>query len=434
MFADPLVARLFPVLKTEVQWGLERTEKALAALGDPHRAYETLHVGGTNGKGSVTSTVGSVLQETGLRTGVYTSPHLCTIRERILVDGTPIGERHLLQYADEAASAIIDNGLSFFEAVTVLAFYTFAKESVEIAVIEVGLGGRLDATNVVHPEVTAITNVAMDHAGYLGGTVEAIAREKAGIIKKGVPLVTAESSLPILDLIRAQAEELGAPFCRVDQTWVQNVQVRRKVTELVLSTECWGDLELETPLIGHHQAINAALAVSIVGHLNDSVRPSRGEVIKGVSSVVHPGRDDIRVINGCTFVLDVAHNMAGVESLVDTIDRLELPRPLVMLVAVLEDKDWLSMLPLLLSRADAAFLTCAPTAPLDRQWDPVVAADSVDSTTPVRVVSDFEKALEGARLRAGHGTVVVTGSAYSVGPAMTLLGLDPLAAKGKLRA
>ena len=113
MFADPLVARLFPVLKTEVQWGLERTEKALAALGDPHRAYETLHVGGTNGKGSVTSTVGSVIQEAGLRTGVYTSPHLCTIRERILVDGMPIGERYLLQYADEATSAIIDNCLLY---------------------------------------------------------------------------------------------------------------------------------------------------------------------------------------------------------------------------------------------------------------------------------------------------------------------------------
>ena len=282
--------------------------------------------------------------------------------------------------------------------------------------------------------MTAITNVAMDHAGYLGGTLEAIAREKAGIIKRGVPLVTAESSLLILDLMRAQAKELGAPFLSVDQTRVQNVQVRRELTELTLSTECWGDLELETPLIGKHQAINAALAVSIVGQLNDSVRPSRVEVTKGVSSVIHPGRDDVRVIDGCTFLLDVAHNVAGVESLVDTIDRLELPRPLVVLVAVLGDKDWLSMLPLLLSRTDAAFLTCAPTAPLDRQWDPVVAADSVDSTTLVRVVSDFKKALEGARLRAGHGTVVVTGSAYSVGPAMTLLGLDPLAGKGTLRA
>ena len=182
--------------------------------------------------------------------------------------------------------------------------------------------------------------------------------------------------------MRAQAKELGAPFLSADQTWVQNVQVRRELTELTLSTECWGDLELETPLIGKHQAINAALAVSIVGQLNDSVRPSRVEVTKGVSSVIHPGRDDIRVIDGCTFLLDVAHNVAGVESLVDTIDRLELPRPLVVLVAVLGDKDWLSMLPLLLSRTDAAFLTCAPTAPLDRQWDPVVAADSVDSTTP----------------------------------------------------
>lgn len=434
LFADPLAAQLFPVLATGVQWGLERTRRALTALGDPHLAYQTVHVGGTNGKGSVASTVGAVMEKTGRRTGVYTSPHLCTLRERILIGGIPIAELRLLKYADEATSAITDNGLSFFEAVTVLAFYTFARESVEIGVIEVGLGGRLDSTNVIQPQVTAITNVAMDHADYLGGTLEAIALEKAGIIKEGVPLVTAEVSPRILDIFRGRAEALGAPFFKVDQDWVRSIQVSRDCTALTLSTKCWGDLELKTPLVGHHQAINAALAAAMLEQLDDSWRPSRVDVINGISSVVHPGRDDIRVIDGCTFLFDVAHNTAGVLTLVDTIDRLELPRPLVALVGVLGDKDWRSMLPPLLSRADAAFLTRTPTAPFDRQWDPVAAADLVDAITLVRVVSDFAEALEGARRRAGHGTVVITGSAHSVGPAMTLLGLDPLAAKGTLRA
>lgn len=432
-FADALAERLFPVLATGVQWGLGRTERALAQLGDPHRAYATLHVGGTNGKGSVTSTVGSVMQAAGRRTGVYTSPHLCSIRERMLINGDPIHDERLVAYADEATGPIMDHGLSFFEAVTVLAMYAFAREGVEIGVMEVGLGGRLDSTNVIHPEVTAITNVAMDHADYLGNTLEAIASEKAGILKKGVPFVTAESSPAILALLRERASSVGAPVTHVDEATISEISVTRDATHLTVPTECWGDLPLTTPLVGHHQAINAALAVAMLERLSGAWRPSRADIVDGVASVVHPGRDEIRVIDGATFVFDVAHNTAGVVSLVDTIDRLELPRPLVALVGVLGDKDWRSMLPPLLSRTDAAYLTRPPTAPLDRQWDPVAAADLVDSITRVRVVPDFQDALERAQRRAGVGTVVVTGSAHSVGPAMILLGLDPLAGQGRFR-
>ena len=431
-FADPLSGRLFPVLATGVQWGLERTQRALAALGDPHRAYATVHVGGTNGKGSVTSTVGSVMQRAGRRTGVYTSPHLCSIRERMLIDGAAIEEERLLEWADEATAAIADNGLSFFEAVTVLAMYAFAKEGVEMGVMEVGLGGRLDSTNVIQPEVTAITNVAMDHAEYLGNTLEAIAREKAGIAKRGVPLVTAESAPEIVSLMGDRAAAVHAAFFHVDEGAIRDVSVTREATQLTVTSPEWGDLSLTTPLVGRHQAVNAALAVGMLERLNEAWRPTRDVVLEGIASVVHPGRDEIRVIDGCTFLFDVAHNTAGVVSLVDTIDRLELPRPLVALVGVLGDKDWRSMLPPLLSRSDAAYLTRPPTAPLDRQWDPMAAADLVDSITLVRVVPDFAEALERARGRAGGGTVVVTGSAHSVGPAMTLLGLDPLAGQGRL--
>ena len=432
-FADPLAERLFPVLATGVQWGLGRTERALAQLGDPHRAYATLHVGGTNGKGSVTSTVGSVMQVAGRRTGVYTSPHLCSIRERMLINGDPIDDERLVAYAEEVTAPIMDHGLSFFEAVTVLAMYVFARERVEMGVMEVGLGGRLDSTNVIQPEVIAITNVAMDHADHLGDTLEAIALEKAGILKEGVPFVTAEASPAILALLRERASWVGAPFTQVDEATIGEISVTRDATHLTLPTDCWGDLPLTTPLVGHHQAINAALAVAMLERLSEAWRPSRADIVDGVASVVHPGRDEIRVIDGTTFVFDVAHNTAGVVSLVDTIDRLELPRPLVALVGVLGDKDWRSMLPPLLSRTDAAYLTRPPTASLDRQWDPVAAADLVDSITRVRVVPDFQEALERAQRRAGAGTVVVTGSAHSVGPAMTLLGLDPLAGQGRFR-
>jgi len=425
-FADPLMERLFPPLATGVQWGLERTERALEALGDPHRAYTTLHIGGTNGKGSVTLTLGSILVRAGQRTGCYTSPHLCSFRERILVDGRPLTEAALLRYAEDIREVVTGFGLTFFEAITVLAMYTFARENVEVAVLEVGLGGRLDSTNVVRPEVTAVTNVAMDHADYLGDTLSQIAREKAGIMKPGVPFVTAEQSDELLAVFRELARATGAPLATVNPGAITDVTVALDHTGMRLDTHTWGTLELETPLVGLHQAMNAALAVEVLEHVGDGLRPEVGHIVSGIASVVYHGRDEVKVLDGRTWLFDVAHNTAGVRTLVDTIDRLDLPRPLVALVGVLGDKDWRSMLPPLLSRADAAILTQPPSAPPERRWDPMEAADQVDALTNVRVVEDFVDAVQKASDRSIGGTVVVTGSAHTVGSAMSLLGLDPL--------
>lgn len=425
-FSDPLVTELFPPLATGVHWGLERTESALEALGQPHRAYATVHVGGTNGKGSVASTLASVLSRAGHRTGCYTSPHLCSFRERMLVDGRPLSESELRRYADEIRDAVVDHGLTFFEAVTVLAMYAFREQGVQIAVMEVGLGGRLDSTNVVSPEVTAVTNVAMDHADYLGDTLEKIAREKAGIIKPGVPFVTAEADPEIRALMRELADAAGAPFIGVDSPPEGEVEIGETHTALTVETGRWGPLAIRTPLVGYHQAANATLAVKVLEQLEEPWRPEASEVVEGFASVVYHGRDEIARIDGRTWLFDVAHNTAGIHSLVDTIDRLDLPRPVVALIGVLGDKDWRSMLPPLLSRVDAAFLTQPPSAPAERRWDPAEAADQVDALTVVRVVEDFVEAMGRAARRAGKGTVVVTGSVHTVGSAMPLLGLDPL--------
>ncbi len=425
VFGDPLLERLFPTLATGVHFGLDRMRRAVAALGDPHRAYATVHVGGTNGKGSVTTTVGSILRASGRRTACYTSPHLCSFRERLLVDGMPIDEHAVLRYADEIRDTVTELGLPFFEATTLLAMHAFAREGVEVGVMEVGLGGRLDATNVVEPRVTAVTNVAMDHADYLGDTLTAIAREKAGIMKRGVPFVTAETSPEILDLFRELAGEAGAPMTVVGADAVEDVEVARDHTRLLLHTDAWGDLRLRTPLVGRHQAANTALAVVAVERLEDDLRPDRDALVRGVASVVHPGRDEVLRRDGRTWLFDVAHNVAGTMSLVDTIDRLDLPRPLVALVGVQGDKDWRSMLPALFSRMDVAVLTQPPTVSPERRWDPAAVADEVEGLTPVRVVPDFVEAVATAEERAEEGTVVVTGSVHTVGSAMSLLGVDP---------
>jgi dihydrofolate synthase/folylpolyglutamate synthase len=425
-FADPLVERLFPPLASGVQWGLHRTERALASLGDPHRGYRTLHIGGTNGKGSVTSTLASILEADGRRTGSYTSPHLCSFRERMLVDGRPLSEGRLIEYADEIRDAVSTFGLTLFEAATVLSMHAFAQEGVEVAVMEVGLGGRLDSTNVVTPEVSAVTNVAMDHADYLGDSIAAIAKEKAGIMKRGVPFVTAETDPDVQVLFRTLASSSGTPMFVLDPTSIQDIDVARDHTGLRLESAVWGPLDLRTPLVGLHQATNAALTVRILEHLSDELRPAAASIRDGMASVVYHGRDEIARIDGHTWLFDVAHNTAGILSLVDTIDRLDLPRPLVAVIGVLGDKDWRTMLPALLSRMDYAFLTQPPSAPLARRWNPAEAADEVDAISVVRVVEDFDQALERAAERAGRGTVVVTGSVHTVGSAMSRLGLDPL--------
>jgi dihydrofolate synthase/folylpolyglutamate synthase len=425
-FADPLVGRLFPPLATGVHWGLERTERALEALGDPHRAYPTVHVGGTNGKGSVTSMTAAVLHRSGRRTGCYTSPHLVSFRERILVDGGPLSEEQLVAYADEVREPVVRYGLTFFEAVTVLAMHAFAREGVEAGVMEVGLGGRLDATNVLRPEVSAVTNVALDHADFLGETLAEIAREKAGIMKPGVPFVTAERDPSILEIFSALAREVGAPLTRTRPENSSVARVSAAGTEVEVDTHAWGVLDIRTPLVGRHQAENAALAVEILEQLGPELRPTARHIVDGMRSVEYHGRDEIRIVDGRTWLFDVAHNTAGILSLVDTIDRLELPGPLVALVGVLGDKDWRSMLPPLLSRMDAAILTQPPSAPPERRWNPEEAADQVASLTRLRVVEDFVPAIEGAAERAGSGTIVVTGSVHTVGSAMRLLGIDPL--------
>ena len=428
-FADPLVERLFPPLATGVDWGLERTVDALEALGDPHRAYPTIHIGGTNGKGSVASMVAAVLSASGLKAACYTSPHLCSFRERILVGGQPLTDDELMTRAEEVTDVALRFGLTFFEAVTVLGFYAFAHASADIAVIEVGLGGRLDSTNVLRPEVAAVTNIAMDHADYLGDSLEKIAWEKAGIVKPGVPLVTTEEEPALLEIFRDVTREVGAPLVTLDQGSVEDLEVTTERTSFAIHTHPWGRLEIETPLVGLHQATNAALVVEILARLPDELRPDADAIREGLRAVEYHGRNEIVVIDGLTWLFDVAHNTAGIHSLVDTVDRLELPRPLVALVGVLGDKDWRSMLPPLFSGIDAALLTRPPSAPPERRWGHEAAAGALRSMTRVTVEHDFARAFEQARYEAGRGTVVVTGSVHTVGSALRLLGREPLAGR-----
>jgi dihydrofolate synthase / folylpolyglutamate synthase len=418
-----LVEELFPRLTGGIRWGLERTERMLAAVENPHRSFRVVHVGGTNGKGSVAAHIEAALRHAGHRTGLYTSPHLCTFRERVRIDGAAISEADLLAAAAPLWPVIQREEPSFFEATTAIAFRALADAAVDIAVVEVGLGGRLDSTNVVTPDVVVLTNVSLDHVQLLGPTVVDVAREKAGIIKRGVPVVTAEAEGLAADILGAAAKRAQAPLRAVLPTDLEDVSTGLDGTSLVVNGSRWGPLHVHTPLPGRHQAINAAIAVHALGAMPQLALTGTA-VVQGMARVRWPGRLQVARAGAVTWVLDVAHNVAGVDALAAAVRELPLPRPLVAVVGVLGDKDWANMLRPIQDVVDEVILTEPPTAPTDRRWNPhaaLAAAPAPDT----RVVTDFTAALDAAHdaARTAGGTVIVAGSFHTVGDALAALGL-----------
>lgn len=405
---------------------MERTRDALARLKDPHRRYPVIHIGGTNGKGSVAAVTASVLAHAGLKVGLYTSPHLCSFRERFQINGKPISLPALLEAGRMVREVLPGAGLTFFEAATVLAFHIFERARVDVALVEVGLGGRLDSTNVVEPVVSAITNVDMDHHEYLGDSLSEIAREKAGIIKANTPVITAEDEEEILDIFRETAAEVGAALHILNtQEVIHELEVAPRGNAFSLTTRDWGEVPLISPLPGAHQASNVALACRILELLPRELRPDREAFMEGVAEVAWPGRLQIVDEGRGTWVFDVAHNVAGVRALTDSVPKLTLPEPLVLLVGIQGDKDWRSMLPPLFGLTREAVLTQPPSVPPERRWHPLEAAQAVETRPNLHILPDFSEAVMAARRAAGKGTVVVTGSHHTVGDAMNLLGIPP---------
>lgn len=405
----------------QIRWGLRRTRAMLHGVGRPHMAYRSVHVGGTNGKGSVAALVASILSAAGRRVGLYTSPHLVAFAERVQVDGHPVDDE-LLGACARRLRPFVNEGTTFFETATALAFLCFAEAGVDFVVAEVGLGGRLDATNVLLPEVAAITNIAWDHSEYLGNTLSAIAGEKAGIAKPGVPLVLGRLEPEAGRIIRETAERVGAPLFQIGyDAGVRRIRIHREHTELeYVGPESKESIALRCPLLGYHQAWNVGLAALTVQSLPRPLRPAPEALQKGIANVRWPGRLQIEERGDRTWVLDVAHNVAGVEALAQALTSLGLRTPLALVVAILGDKPWPEMLPPLLALADVSIFTVAPSSPPERRWNAEAVAATISSYS-VEVIEDFAAALEHASQVAS--TIVVTGSNHTVGDAIRELGM-----------
>jgi dihydrofolate synthase/folylpolyglutamate synthase len=394
------LAFLFP-RTTTIKFGLETTRALLASLGDPQAVFPSVHIGGTNGKGSVSTLVASALREAGWRVGLYTSPHLVSFRERIVVDGVPISEEAVAMWTERLRPLILERQATFFEATTAIAFADFAARGAEIVVAEVGLGGRLDSTNVLQPLVSAVTKIERDHQKYLGRTLELIAAEKAGIAKPGAPFIVGETRPRLIETLRNAARAAGGTDIRVlpaDYRWP-------------------GPLGL----IGPHQRRNAAVAHGVLMALPPAYRPQHAAIERGFAAARVPGRMDRRG----RWIFDVAHNPDGMRALVATLEEMNLPRPVHALVSILGDKAWPEMLVRLDSVIDRGVLTIAPSA-AGRGWNTewlkrwLRDPDRPPARAAWSLVEEFGRALE--QVEQGAGTILVTGSFHTVG--------DVLAAKG----
>lgn len=417
------VARLYRRTRGGVRWGLERIQALLAAAGHPERRFAALHIAGTNGKGSVAALCAAALSEVG-RVGLYTSPHLVRFEERIRVDGAPIDPDVLSKLLDRLESPIEETGATFFEATTALAFLAFAEVGVDIAVVEVGLGGRLDATNVIRPEVSVVTSIDYDHQEFLGDTLEAIAAEKAGIFKPGTPAIVGEPRASLRPVFLDAAHRVGAPVTFVDDVGaVESVAVSLDGTHTRLRTSEWGIVTIRLPLVGEHQARNALIAAEALARLPAAWRPSASIVAERWRHIRWPGRFEVVPRAGGWWVFDVAHNPASIEALVRTLRRTSPPRPWVAVVGILGDKDWRSMVARLAPLMDELLCVAAPSAPPERQWDPAVAAETARSLGARARALSFDDALTYADATAA--TAIVTGSFTTVGDSRRALGLDP---------
>ncbi|MGH7652738.1 MAG: bifunctional folylpolyglutamate synthase/dihydrofolate synthase [Gemmatimonadaceae bacterium] len=419
---------LFARTTSGTKFGLERTETILASMGSPHRKLSAIHVAGTNGKGSVVASADALLRARGLKVGRYTSPHLIDFRERITVNSAPIPEEAVLDFLERWTPLAEEIGATFFELTTALAFEWFATQEVDIAVIETGLGGRLDSTNVLTPLVATVTSIGMDHTDLLGDTLEKIAREKAGIFKPDVPAVIGESNHTIRSLLEECARAAGAqPVVALEGTYfLKNVELTSEGTSFDLSNvgeSKTGRMRVATPLLGFHQARNTAVAIATLNALDPNLIPPPDKISAALSTVFLPGRFQ----RFGKFIFDVAHNPDGAGTVARTLVALDPPRPRTAIVAVLADKDWQGIIRALAPAVDRFVFTDAPSAPPERRWRADEAKIFADSE---RIVATLETDLDAALRLAeeNSATVVVTGSFHTVGDVMSRLQVSPFAA------
>ncbi|MPZ74910.1 MAG: bifunctional folylpolyglutamate synthase/dihydrofolate synthase [Deltaproteobacteria bacterium] len=404
--------RIYNVRGGVIDLRLDRMDRALALFDHPERSFRSFHIAGTNGKGSTAAMLHRILSLAGYRTALYTSPHLVSFTERIRIADEEIAPEEVVTLADEIwdRSDSANISLTFFEIVTVMAFIYFARRQADVAVVEVGLGGRLDATNLVNPVVSVITTISKDHEFFLGSDLTSIAREKGGIIKQGVPVVCGDLPAEATAAIREIARINAAPFYKLKQNFISTLKVDGAFDYKGAN---WNFENLSIGLRGRHQRMNAAIAVAALEITREQFNVGETAIRAGLQSVSWPGRMEV-MLKEPTVILDGAHNGEGIKALIDEIRDLRSAGRIKLLFAAMEDKDWRLMLSGLAGVIDEIVLT--RVSGMERSTDPNQLAEVVVGKLPHHVIPDSPSALEFLIENAlSTDIIVIAGSLYLVG-------------------
>ncbi|WP_406319905.1 bifunctional folylpolyglutamate synthase/dihydrofolate synthase [Streptosporangium sp. NBC_01639] len=423
-----------------VEWNFEPTLDRIAALmdllGSPQHSYPVVHVAGTNGKSSTTRMIETILRERNLRVGRFTSPHLVSMRERISVDGAPLSEERFVEVYEDIAPyfGMIDargRRLSFFEVLTAMAFAAFADAPVDVAVIETGMGGDFDATNVADGAVAVITPISLDHVDYLGPDIATIAEKKAGIIKPGATAILAQQQLPAAEVLMRRVAEMGATVAREGLEFgvlSREIAIGGQSLRLQTLKGTYDDIML--PLYGAHQASNAACALAAVEALSVGEDPLDPELVRqAFLQVSSPGRLEV-VRRGPTVLVDAAHNPGGIQATLEAVQESFDFAKLIGVVAVFEDKDVQGILELMEPLMDEIVVT-RNSSPRSMDVDELAAlAEEIFGMDRVHQVERLDGAIDRAIEMvdalgefSGAG-VLITGSVVTAGDARLLLKAD----------
>lgn len=429
-FADFSVERSYRY-SAEV-FELQRVKDLLHSIGDPQEKFKAFHVAGTKGKGSVSAMMASILRNAGYRTGLYTSPHLVRLNERFQIDGRPISDDEFVALIEELKPRIDSfPGLTVFEILTSMAFLFFTQQGADCAVIEVGLGGRLDATNVLDPLVSVITTLSYDHMHLLGDSLSDIAREKAGIIKPGIPIVLSPQQIEAELVVASIAEERSSPIIRVGKDWlfssgsrgldgqvvyIWSSEEQSRMDAFVESagSEEWVPPRYELPLLGYHQITNAATAYAAIKEASkNGLSISEAAIRDGFNNVSWPGRFQI-ISHKPAVVVDAAHNRDSALKLRIALDDYFPGQPVILIFGASEDKDIQGMLDELLPRVDRLIVTRSEHQRAEKPE--FLASIAHQHGLQVESVEPVSKALEAALGAARIDDVILaTGSVFVVG-------------------
>lgn len=408
---------LYGLEKFGMIFGLTKILAILEAIGNPHKEIQAIHIGGTNGKGSTASMIAKILQKDGYRVGLYTSPHLNRFTERIKINGREIDNEEVANLINYLRERIEVSGITppftFFDFTTAMAFFYFKEKMVDLAVIEVGLGGRLDSTNVVDPLLSIITNISKDHEEQLGRSIKKIAMEKGGIIKRGRPLITAVTQPQLISLFSKLCEREGSRLYRVGKEFRFFQNGDRTFNYEGINRKLWG---INISLSGRHQIVNATTALGALEVLEGLGYPLSNEaIIEGIKEVKWPGRLEM-VSSSPRVILDGAHNPAGASVLKESLKKEFLFRRLILLVGIMKDKDIGSFLHILAPLADHIILT---RPGIDRAASPSIMKEALGRyRKKAEVIENLREAInQGISIAEDGDLICITGSLYTVGEA-----------------